>query len=154
MKSPSTVIQHVLSRLHDLGVKDIFGVAGDESFEGARALPALAFLATGALLFPSSGRDDVYITYGPALALAETGSISNWNGEAVEQSSSLLDVVLPPVPVHSLAKEEELLLELHQLLVLLLKIPWKILMLPCREQPSPHHGLASPPRLFILSGSM
>jgi hypothetical protein len=27
-----TVIQHVLSRLHDIGVKDIFGVAGDFAF--------------------------------------------------------------------------------------------------------------------------
>ena len=27
-----TVIQHVLSRLHDLGVKDVFGVAGDFAF--------------------------------------------------------------------------------------------------------------------------
>jgi indolepyruvate decarboxylase len=27
-----TVIQHVLSRLHDIGVKDIFGVAGDYAF--------------------------------------------------------------------------------------------------------------------------
>jgi indolepyruvate decarboxylase len=29
---PTTVIQHVLSRLHDIGVKDIFGVAGDFAF--------------------------------------------------------------------------------------------------------------------------
>ena len=27
-----TVIQHVLSRLHDLGVKDVFGVPGDYAF--------------------------------------------------------------------------------------------------------------------------
>jgi TPP-dependent 2-oxoacid decarboxylase len=27
-----TVIQHVLSRLHDIGVKCIFGVAGDFAF--------------------------------------------------------------------------------------------------------------------------
>jgi len=27
-----TVMQHVLSRLHDIGVKDIFGVAGDFAF--------------------------------------------------------------------------------------------------------------------------
>jgi indolepyruvate decarboxylase len=27
-----TVIQHVLSRLHDIGIKDIFGVAGDFAF--------------------------------------------------------------------------------------------------------------------------
>jgi indolepyruvate decarboxylase len=29
---PKTVIQHVLSRLYDIGVKDIFGVAGDFAF--------------------------------------------------------------------------------------------------------------------------
>src|SRR4029077_13533631 len=28
----TTVIQHVLSRLHDIGIKDIFGVAGDFAF--------------------------------------------------------------------------------------------------------------------------
>ena len=27
-----TVIQYVLSRLHDLGVKDVFGVPGDYAF--------------------------------------------------------------------------------------------------------------------------
>jgi indolepyruvate decarboxylase len=27
-----TVIQHVLSRLRDLGIKDVFGVAGDYAF--------------------------------------------------------------------------------------------------------------------------
>ena len=27
-----TVMQHVLSRLHDIGIKDIFGVAGDFAF--------------------------------------------------------------------------------------------------------------------------
>ena len=27
-----TVIQHVLSRLHDLGAKDVFGVPGDYAF--------------------------------------------------------------------------------------------------------------------------
>ena len=29
---PQTVIQHVLSRLHDLGVRDVFGVPGDYAF--------------------------------------------------------------------------------------------------------------------------
>ena len=28
----TTVIQHVLSRLHDIGIKDVFGVAGDFAF--------------------------------------------------------------------------------------------------------------------------
>jgi indolepyruvate decarboxylase len=28
----TTVVQHVLSRLHDIGIKDVFGVAGDFAF--------------------------------------------------------------------------------------------------------------------------
>jgi indolepyruvate decarboxylase len=28
----TTVIQHVLSRLHDIGIRDVFGVAGDFAF--------------------------------------------------------------------------------------------------------------------------
>ena len=57
-------------------------------------LPTAVGFAVGALLFPSSGRDDSYLTYWPAHALATTGEIVNLNGERVEQSSSLLEVVL------------------------------------------------------------
>jgi hypothetical protein len=57
-------------------------------------LPAAGLVATGALLFPASGRDDVYLTCWPAQTLAATGAIRNLNGEAVEQSSSLLHVAL------------------------------------------------------------
>lgn len=46
------------------------------------------FLSVGFALFPGAGRDDAYISYWPAQFLAEHGSVANYNGEAVEQSSS------------------------------------------------------------------
>lgn len=52
----------------------------------------LFFFIVGALYFPSSGRDDSHITYWAAYSLAEFGSLLNYNGEAVEQSSSLMHV--------------------------------------------------------------
>jgi len=52
-------------------------------------------LVHGLLLYgASSGRDDVYITYWAAYALSHFGSIVNYNGEPLEQSSSLLHVLL------------------------------------------------------------
>ncbi len=33
-----TVIEHVLSRLHDIGITDVFGVPGDYSFSVADAI--------------------------------------------------------------------------------------------------------------------
>jgi hypothetical protein len=48
----------------------------------------------GFLFFSSSGRDDTYITYWPAYSLAESGRMVNYNGERVEQSSSLLQVLI------------------------------------------------------------
>lgn len=57
-------------------------------------VPILIFLAIGLFLFPSAGRDDKYISYWPAHTLATYGEILNYNGERVEQSSSLLLVVL------------------------------------------------------------
>ena len=56
--------------------------------------PPLLFLIVGLVLFPSAGRDDSYITFWPAETLAERGSIENYNGAAVEQSSSLAFVAL------------------------------------------------------------
>lgn len=51
-------------------------------------------MGAGALLFGSTGYDDAYITYWAARALAETGQIVNYDGQAVEQSSSVLHVVV------------------------------------------------------------
>ncbi len=58
------------------------------------AVGVAAFLALGFVLFCSTGHDDSHITYWAAHTLAETGQILNFNGERVEQSSSLAQVVL------------------------------------------------------------
>lgn len=54
---------------------------------------ALLFFA-GLMLYASAGRDDVFKTLFPAYTLSEFGQILNYNGEAIEQSSSLLQVLL------------------------------------------------------------
>ena len=59
-----------------------------------RLLPILALLAISLTLFPSAGRDDSYMTYWPAYALSKLGEIVNLNGDRVEQSSSLLLVLV------------------------------------------------------------
>ena len=61
---------------------------------GLKLLPVLVLLAISITLYPSAGRDDAYITYWAAHALANFGEIVNYNGERVEQSSSLLHVLL------------------------------------------------------------
>lgn len=48
----------------------------------------------GWLLYSSTGRDDAYITYWAARMLATRGEILNYNGERLEQSSSLLHTVV------------------------------------------------------------
>lgn len=58
------------------------------------AFPSALFLGAGFRLFVSTGRDDAHITYWPAYTLARFGEILNYNGERVEQSSSLLHVLL------------------------------------------------------------
>lgn len=52
--------------------------------------PYFIFIMIGILFFPSAGRDDVHITYWAAYSLANFGEILNYNGERIEQSSSLL----------------------------------------------------------------
>jgi len=52
------------------------------------------FLVFGFLFIGSAGDDDSYITFAAAHLLSHTGSIVNLNGDAVEQSSSLLLVLL------------------------------------------------------------
>lgn len=51
-------------------------------------------LATGYLLYGSTGHDDSHITFWAAHSLLEHGEILNYNGERVEQSSSLLLTLL------------------------------------------------------------
>jgi hypothetical protein len=56
--------------------------------------PPLVLVALALALFPSGGSDDSYITYGAARVLARTGEIRSYNGEVLEQSSSLLHTVV------------------------------------------------------------
>jgi hypothetical protein len=56
--------------------------------------PAGFLVLVGVLLFPSAGRDDSHITYWAAYVLSHFGEILNYNGDRVEQSSSLLHVLL------------------------------------------------------------
>lgn len=58
------------------------------------SLASLTFIGLGFVFFSSTGRDDVFKTFWSAYSLSEFGSIMNYNGEAVEQSSSLLQVLL------------------------------------------------------------
>lgn len=69
----------------------------------------LLYLVLGFGLFSSAGRDDVYITYWVSYALSHFGELVNFNGAFVEQSSSLLHVLLVgllnyimAIPVHIL----------------------------------------------------
>jgi len=57
-------------------------------------IPYLTFLLIGFLFFPSAGRDDVHITYWAAYTLSNFGEIVNYNGDRVEQSSSLLHTLV------------------------------------------------------------
>jgi hypothetical protein len=57
-------------------------------------LPALALVLLGLLLFSSAGRDDSYISYAAADALARTGRILNINGDPQQQATSILWVVV------------------------------------------------------------
>jgi len=57
-------------------------------------IPSTILVLTGLLLFGSAGRDDAHLTYWPAYTLSHYGQILNYNGDRIEQSSSLLQVVL------------------------------------------------------------
>ncbi|NBT95911.1 MAG: hypothetical protein EBT47_13150, partial [Chloroflexi bacterium] len=57
-------------------------------------VPYALFLSVGGFLFPSAGRDDAFITYWAAHAIARFGEIVNYDGDRVEQSSSLLHTVI------------------------------------------------------------
>ncbi len=56
--------------------------------------PAALLLLQGFALFPAAGRDDAHILYWSAFSLSEYGELWNYNGERVEQSSSLLATLL------------------------------------------------------------
>ncbi|MEM0998561.1 MAG: hypothetical protein AAGN35_15995 [Bacteroidota bacterium] len=63
------------------------------NFFHAWSAGSLLFFA-GIILFSSAGRDDVFKSLWPAWTLSEFGQIVNYNGEVLEQSSSLLQVLL------------------------------------------------------------
>lgn len=52
-------------------------------------LAAAGLVVIGALLFPSAGWDDAYMTYWSSYTLSDFGAILNYNWQPVEQSSSL-----------------------------------------------------------------
>lgn len=56
--------------------------------------PVVLPLLVGFSLFSATGRDDSYITYWASHGLARHGAIVNYNGDYVEQSSSLAHAVL------------------------------------------------------------
>ena len=57
-------------------------------------LPIAGLVGLSVSLFPSAGRDDAYITYWAAHTLREFGEIANLNGAHIEQSTSLLHVLV------------------------------------------------------------
>lgn len=57
-------------------------------------LGPFSFVVLALLVFPAGGSDDSYITFWAARSLAETGEILNYNGERLEQSSSLLHTLV------------------------------------------------------------
>jgi len=57
-------------------------------------LIATGFLITGFLLYGSAGHDDSHITFWASYTLKEFGEIINYNGDRIEQSSSLLLTVI------------------------------------------------------------
>ena len=57
-------------------------------------LPIAGLIGLSVSLFPSAGRDDAYITYWAAHTLREFGEIANLNGAHIEQSTSLLHVLV------------------------------------------------------------
>lgn len=61
---------------------------------GGLALGLVVGGVVAATQFPAAGNDDSHITYWSAHALAKYGAILNYNGEHVEQSSSLFLVLL------------------------------------------------------------
>ncbi|MBM3933287.1 MAG: hypothetical protein FJ319_03125 [SAR202 cluster bacterium] len=57
-------------------------------------VPIIVLFTLAMLLFPSAGRDDGFITFWPAHTLKDDGEIVNLNGDRLEQSSSILHVVV------------------------------------------------------------
>ncbi len=56
-------------------------------------IPSFLLVFLGLFFFSSTGRDDTHITYWPAYTLSHFGKILNYNGDYIEQSSTLLQVL-------------------------------------------------------------
>lgn len=80
-----------------LGIDDDKSLSGSQPSRSAISIIAvcagLASALASFVLFGKSGPDDSYITNWAALGLANSGSITNYNGQIFEQSTSLLHVV-------------------------------------------------------------
>ncbi|NJN68369.1 MAG: hypothetical protein HC884_17480 [Chloroflexaceae bacterium] len=63
-------------------------------------VPPFLLVMIGFVLFVSTGRDDSHISYWPAYTLTHFGEIVNHSGESIEQSSSLLFVVILALVLH------------------------------------------------------
>ncbi len=59
-----------------------------------RAAAPVLLLAIGIVFFPAGGRDDAHIGYWVALCLSRFGRVMNYNGDAIEQSSTLLHALI------------------------------------------------------------
>ena len=91
--------------------------------------PPSLLVLVGLCLFPSGGQDDTHITCWPAYTLSQFGQILNYNGDRVEQSSSLLQVLilaslhkLTGVDLLTLAKLSSIAFGIASLLVLFMLV--------------------------------
>ena len=101
---------------------------------------ALLVPALGFLLFSSTGADDAYISHWAALSLARTGSILNYNGALVEQSSSLTQVVLVALMARLTGADVPSLTAALSVVCGLLTVLGTFVL---ARQVSPHPGLAA-----------
>ena len=79
-----------LARLSERAAFAGVGRAGSAAW--APAVAVALHLGLGFVLYSSSGPDDVHITYAAAANLLRHGAITNYNGDPIEQSSSVAHV--------------------------------------------------------------
>jgi hypothetical protein len=106
--------------------------------------------------FPAGGNDDSYITYWAAYALSAFGRIINYNGEVIEQSSSLLQVLVLALVRRAVNIEPHLSGPLVSILAGLLCVPavaWACRVGRIRVQYGPPLLVGSCAPLLYWSGS-
>ncbi len=79
---------------NSLTSKDVVAPADYLKHISVCILVSMFLIVVGFLFFASPGRDDAHITYWAAYALSNFSEILNYNGLRIEQSSSLLQVLL------------------------------------------------------------